>query len=261
MVDITDLTESFVGGSCNSSSDCFNGMACLGGICCAFSNSSMAPSYQWNGTGYSYMDTGTTNCAVCNNASRTSSYYGPTSNVQYQCSACKAGSQLVDYFSGGFQCQSTCDPVTEYRSNWASLTCSNKHSAGSSCSSSSSSSSSSSTTGDSTCLSGRCGGSYCCSQAATAESCGRCESTSGACFNISQDLPFSDDFEATELNSCWRNGPAGADGATFEWSRGSGQTSSYNTGPSAAHSGSTYFYMEATSQQVRPGIIHVIWCE
>ena len=151
MVNITDLTESFVGGSCNSSSDCFNGMACLGGTCCAFSNSSMAPVYRYNGTGYSVVDTGTTNCAACNNASQTSN--DGFSNQRYQCSACTAGSQLFDYY-GGYQCQQTCDSATEFRSNRASLTCLKKYSAGSSCSSSSSSSSS---TGDSKCLSGLCG--------------------------------------------------------------------------------------------------------
>ena len=206
---------------------------------------------------------GLSNCTACNNASHTSS--NGSSYVQYQCSACGAGSQLFNPgYGGDNQCQELCDPATEFRSSSTSLTCSKKYSAGSSCSSYYSNTYDSgnwSSYGNTSCLSGLCGGSYCCNEAAAAESCGRCESTSGACFNISQDLPFSDDFEATNLNSCWRNGPAGADGATFEWSRGSGQTYSYNTGPSAAHSGSTYFYMEASTQQVRPGIIHVIWCE
>jgi hypothetical protein len=115
--------RSQVGDVCSTSADCLNGGACLGGTCCAFSNSSMAPSSQYNGTGYSVMDTGTTNCTACNNASRTSSYNSSysTGSVQYQCSACNAGSQIFDsddYFgTGNFLCQPTCDPATEFRTS------------------------------------------------------------------------------------------------------------------------------------------------
>jgi len=64
-------------------------------------------------------------------------------------------------------------------------------------------------------------------------------------------LPFYDDFEATTLNSCWGNGPVGVDGVTFEWSRGSGETASYDTGPSAAQTGSNYIFMEASYPRVQ----------
>jgi len=97
-----------VGGSCSTSADCYNGGACLSGTCCAFSNSSMAPGYSYNGTGYSVMDTGTTNCVACNNASQTSAYSVSSSSDQYQCSACNAGYQLFDSTydqgDGNFQC-------------------------------------------------------------------------------------------------------------------------------------------------------------
>jgi hypothetical protein len=176
-----------VGGSCSISADCNNEAACLGGTCCAFSNSSMAPSSQYNGTGYNMMDTGTTNCAACNNASQTSSYSSSSSSDQYQCSSCNAGSQLFDsydYFgNGNFGCQSTCDPATEFRTptSYGRTSCLKKTSAGSSCSS---------YIGSDSCLSGRCGAGdysegYCCSEAAAAESCGACESVSGACSNQS----------------------------------------------------------------------------
>jgi len=145
-------------------------------------------SSSWNGTGYSLVDTGYTNCAACNNASRTYSYYGSI-NAQYQCSACTAGSQLFDYYSGGFQCQMICDPATEYRYSSTSLYCSKKSSAGSSCSSVAAGrrllTHASAAYGNASCLSGLCGGRYCCNEAAAAESCGFCES-SGACSNKSQ---------------------------------------------------------------------------
>ena len=177
-----------VGGSCSTSADCFNGGACLGGTCCGFSNSSMAPSSQFNGTGYSVMDTGTTSCSACNNASQTSSYSTSSSSDQYQCSACNDGYQLFDTYDqgdGNFQCQQTCDPATEFHSVLSSyavsLTCSQKYPPGHSCSS---------YNGGDSCLSGRCGAGdysegYCCSEAAAAESCGACESVSGACSNQS----------------------------------------------------------------------------
>jgi surface protein len=67
----------------------------------------MAPTYQYNGTNYAVMDSGTTHCAACNNPSQTSAYYS-TDNDQYQCSACDAGTQLVDGFdyfgTGNFRC-------------------------------------------------------------------------------------------------------------------------------------------------------------
>ena len=98
----------------------------MNGTCCAFSFDSMSPAQAST----------VSNCTACNNASRPySSYYG-TSNLQYQCSACKAGSQL---FSGGGyssdQCQQTCDPATEFRYSSTSLFCSKKSTAGSYCSS------------------------------------------------------------------------------------------------------------------------------
>jgi len=72
-------------------------------------------------------------CAACNNASRASrTYYTSTygsSNVQYQCSACKAGSQLFAYYSG-YQCQQTCDRATEYRRFSSDVFCSKKLTAG-----------------------------------------------------------------------------------------------------------------------------------
>jgi len=174
------------GGSCSTSADCY-GMACLSGTCCAFSNSSMAPSYQYNGTGYSVMHTGTTNCAACNNASQTSNYSSSAGSSQYQCSACHAGYQLFDspydQGDGSFLCQQTCDSATEFRSpTLLNTSCSKKYSAGSSCFAYS---------GGDSCLSGRCGGGgysegYCCNEAAAAESCGACESVSGACSNQSE---------------------------------------------------------------------------
>ena len=187
-------TGSQVGGSCSSSVDCYGANACLSGTCCAFSTSSMAPYYGISRTGgyspgsngYGWWDTGTTNCTACNDASWTAF----SGNIANQCSACKAGSQLFDSgsyyggayggYHGGYKCQQTCDPATEFRTRQASLICSKKYSAGSSCSSSSIS-----VTGDSTCLSGLCGGSYCYSEAAAAELCGLCESD-GACSNKSQ---------------------------------------------------------------------------
>jgi hypothetical protein len=103
--------------------DCFNGGACLSGTCCAFTSSSMAPSSRYNGTGYSVMDSGTTHCAACDNASRTSSYstWFPETSIQYQCSACNPGHQIFDSNdydgNGNFRCQPTCDPATEFRTS------------------------------------------------------------------------------------------------------------------------------------------------
>ena len=157
----------------------------------------MTPYYTYNGTGYRVMmDTGTTNCAACNDASQTSSYYG-SSNAQNQCSACKAGSQLFDYH-GGYQCQQTCDPATEYRRYSSSVSCSKKLTSGSSCSTSNTYNSGSNTyTYDASggCQSGVCGGpqygyysgsgsqygGFCCSEAAAANCTTGCDSVSGAC--------------------------------------------------------------------------------
>ena len=125
-------------------------MACLDGTCCAFTASSM--NHSWSAV---------SNCSACYNSSRPYSSYYASSNLQHQCSACTAGSQLFDYYSDGFQCQDTCDPATEFRYSSTSQICSKKSSAGSYCQSIYAGrrllSHESVTYGNTTCLSGLCG--------------------------------------------------------------------------------------------------------
>ena len=123
----------------------------------------MNPSIYYGSTyttyGGTYL-TGWSNCTACNyNANQTSWSSSASSSMQYQCSACKAGSQLFRDMYGRFQCQETCDLATEFRSSPTALTCTTKYPAGRSCTGASLI-----TGGRSMCQSGRCGQLYCCSE-------------------------------------------------------------------------------------------------
>ena len=99
--------KSTVGGSCATSGDCYNDMACIGGVCCAFSQQNYAFNYE-----------GLSNCTAC-------------SSVNGECSSCKPGAALTTtpgwdtsyrYMSSFHAvsseitgCLDVCDPTTEFR--------------------------------------------------------------------------------------------------------------------------------------------------
>uniref|UniRef100_A0A7S0X9E7 Uncharacterized protein n=1 Tax=Mantoniella antarctica TaxID=81844 RepID=A0A7S0X9E7_9CHLO len=96
--------KSTVGALCKSSDDCYNNMACLGGVCCAFFNSAVLD------------DQGFSNCTAC-------------SPIDGECSSCKPGARLrsstflhADLLYTGFHavtskrkaCFDICDPTSQF---------------------------------------------------------------------------------------------------------------------------------------------------
>ena len=166
-----------VGGSCATSSDCYDNRACIKGTCCAFQT--RTASYPWYSNYYDTSAIG--NCTDCSyNSTRYSN------SPQYSCNACAAGSELyVDWSPGssGYRCRKSCDPATEYRRYSSDSYCTKKGSAGAPCTTVYGQLSASAT-----CLSGHCGGSYCCAHAsgANSSSCPVCDVGTGACSNTSQ---------------------------------------------------------------------------
>ena len=112
-------TKSKPGGSCATSSDCYNGMACMGGVCCAFSSQVFLMNDR----------AGLGNCTACSTANG-------------ECSSCKPGARLTDvdptdiydarYISQNFHsatsstiktCFDTCDSSTEFNAFNAQPAC------------------------------------------------------------------------------------------------------------------------------------------
>ena len=176
----TYATHVQAGGSCTSSSDCYGGSACLGGTCCNFPVSYTQVSSWWAPGG----DFGLANCTACTKNYTYSSY--KLSYGQGACGACAPGYELG---YGGI-CQKQCDPATEYRRYSSDTHCTKKLQAGNDCR----------YYGSGACLSGKCGGSYCCDAAAAAKNCSLCDSVNGTCSTKAQ--PPLPTVEAALAESC-----------------------------------------------------------
>ena len=122
-------SKSKPGGSCATSDDCYNSMACVGGVCCAFSSVVVSM----------YDRTGLGNCTAC-------------STTNGECSSCKPGARLTDvdltkiydaaFISRNFHsatssttktCFDACDSSTEFNAFNANPACWKKAPPGTGC--------------------------------------------------------------------------------------------------------------------------------
>ena len=175
-------TKSDVGGVCSSTDDCFKGMACLGGRCCSFSDSSRAESY--------YLRAG---CSACGDENARG--YQGEEYLPGKCLSCNSGYTYLsgdpstdpawyagsgDYFTGRCVPDDFCsgaDLNTEKylyadmpdANTW--IDCNNRRAAGESCSIGMG------------CSSGSCMGGYCCAAGVLSSNCdsGLCDISTGAC--------------------------------------------------------------------------------
>ena len=164
-----------VGEACSDTNDCFDGKACLGGRCCEFTQSTYTDDY----TGNAYA-----RCASCADTS------GERPGI---CDACAEGFYMLDT-SVNIQADGTLidDPIyqigssaacyepcgaDEYINGMSGLYCQSKNQAGSGCHWVNNNN----LDRGLFCLSGLCGGTYCCGQAAADAGCTNpCDNT-GAC--------------------------------------------------------------------------------
>ena len=165
-------TQSEVGGPCSDSSGCYSAEACLGGYCCNFADSHMTPSSgMWE------------NFYYCNSC-------GEGDGV---CTACQETHFLKSGSQYGAYCAEVCDD-DQYQSGSILSYCTDKKQAGVGCSS------------DEQCLSGKCGGDYCCDDSASSQNdgfgyvCELCRSLVGDC--VSKQRILCSENEYVSSNYC-----------------------------------------------------------